>query len=89
MKTTGHFPFVFLIAGNDAIAHKALLQTKVALSLRREDRRIAADLGWQLKAPVDHMVRSNSAFFSRRGCHFLHFTDEFHGMNLSSLVIRR
>ena len=65
MKTTGHFPFVFLIAGNDAIAHKALLQTKVALSLRREDRRIAADLGGQLKAPVDHMVRSNSAFFSR------------------------
>ncbi len=39
-------------------------QIKVAISLRRDDRRIAADLDWRLKAPMDHKVIGNSAFFS-------------------------
>ena len=43
---------------------EVLPQTKVAVSLRRDDRRIAADLDWHLKAPTDHKVNCNSAFFS-------------------------
>ncbi len=39
--------------------------TKVAVSLRRDDSRIATDLGWRLKAPIDQKVNGNSAFFSR------------------------
>ena len=31
----------------------------------RDDSRIAADLDWRLKAPLDHKVNGNSAFFSR------------------------
>jgi hypothetical protein len=31
----------------------------------RDDSRIAADLGWHLKAPMDHKLIGNSAFFSR------------------------
>ena len=38
--------------------------TKVALSLRREDSRIEAELDWHLKAPMDRSVIGNSAFFS-------------------------
>ena len=43
---------------------EALPQTKVAVWLRRDDSRIATDLGWHLKAPMDHKVNGNSAFFS-------------------------
>ena len=44
---------------------EALPQTKVAVSLRRDDSRIAIDLRWHLKAPMDQKVIGNSAFFSR------------------------
>ncbi len=44
---------------------EALPQTQVAVSLRRDDSRIAADLDWYLKAPKNHEVVGNSAFFSR------------------------
>ena len=43
---------------------EALPQTKVAVSLRRDDSRIAADLNQRLKALMDHKVIGNSAFFS-------------------------
>jgi hypothetical protein len=50
----------------------ALSKTPARLCLRpgsplapREDSRIATDLGWRLKAPMDHAVIGNSAFFSR------------------------
>ncbi len=43
---------------------EALPQTKVAVSLCRDDSRIAADLDWHLKARVEHKVNGNSAFFS-------------------------
>ena len=43
---------------------EALSQTKVAVSLRRDDSRIAADRDRHLKAPKDHKVNGNSAFFS-------------------------
>ena len=43
---------------------EALPQAKVAVSLRRDDSRIAAGLGWHLKAPMNHTVNGNSAFFS-------------------------
>ena len=44
---------------------EALPQTKVAVSLRRDDSRIAAELDWHLKTPKNHEVVGNSAFFSR------------------------
>ena len=43
---------------------EALSQTKVAVSLRRDDSRIAADLGWHMKSPMNHKVYGNSAFSS-------------------------
>ena len=45
-------------------SREALPQTKVAVSLRRDDSRIAADLDWRLKALIDHKVDGNSAVFS-------------------------
>ena len=39
-------------------------QIKVAVSLRRDDSRIATDLNWRLKAPMNHSVIGDSAFFS-------------------------
>jgi len=46
-------------------SREAMPQTKVALSVRREESRIEADLEWQLNAPIDHEVVGNSAHFSR------------------------
>ena len=43
---------------------RASPQSKVAVSLRRDDSRIAADLDWHLKAPMDRKVIGNSALFS-------------------------
>ena len=37
---------------------------KVAVSLRRDDSRIATDLDWHSNAPMDQKVNGNSAFFS-------------------------
>ena len=43
---------------------EAFPQTKVAVSLRRDDSRIAAVADGQLKAPIDYKLNGNSAFFS-------------------------
>ena len=43
---------------------EALPQAKVAVSLRRDDRRMKTGLDWHLKAPMDHAVIGDSAFFS-------------------------
>ena len=39
-------------------------QTKVSLSLRRENSRIESEFDWRLKAPIDHPPKGNSAYFS-------------------------
>jgi hypothetical protein len=39
-------------------------QTNVAVSLRRDDGRIAIELYGHLNAPMDHKVLGDSAFFS-------------------------
>ncbi len=43
---------------------EALHYSKVAVSLRRDDSRIAKDFDWHLKAPIDLKANGNSAFFS-------------------------
>ena len=43
---------------------KVAIKCERAVSLRRDDSRIAADLDWRLKALIDHKVDGNSAVFS-------------------------
>ena len=46
------------------LEREASPQAKVAVSLCRDDSRVTADLDWHLKAPMDHKVNGNAAFFS-------------------------
>ena len=46
-------------------ANSASPLTNVAVSLRRDDSRIATDLDRHLKATIDNKANGNSAFFSR------------------------
>ena len=57
---------------------KALPQAKVAFSLRRDDSRNEADLDWHLKAPMDHAVIGDSAFFSEASFKFRGRNDPWH-----------